>query len=87
MFVGQAVKKEFDIKHFIEELGVETLNTLYGEYFEDYITDEYEDYNNESDSKEYNADVVTVKMNNKPALMLCPHILPTQPLPIVPEFD
>ena len=36
MLVYQTTKKNFDIKDFIEEQDIETLNMLYGEDFEDY---------------------------------------------------
>ena len=58
MFVCQAVKKDFDIKDFIEEQDLETLNMLYGEDYKEYSTEMYEDSSNESDFNEYNADLV-----------------------------
>ena len=49
IFVCQAVKKDFDIKDFIEEQDLETLVRLYGDYCKEYSTYVYEDANNESD--------------------------------------
>ena len=65
MFVCQAVKKDFDIKDFIEEQDLETLNILYVEDCEEYSIDMNEDFINESDFNEYNADLTMANINTK----------------------
>lgn len=60
---------------------------LYGEDFEEYSTDKYENSSDERNFKEYDAYLVMVKINNKPTLKLRPNVLPTQPLPVTPECD
>ena len=52
-----------------------------------YRTEDYEFSSDVSDFEEYEADLLMVKINNKPALMLHPNVLPTQPLPVEPECD
>lgn len=82
MFVCQSVKQDFDIKDFIEEQDLETLNVLYGEDWKEYSTYEYEDSSNEINFDVYDADLVMTNINNEPAMMLYPIVLPNQPSPL-----
>ena len=61
MFVCQAVKKDFDVKGFIEEQDLETLTRLYGDDCDEYSTDVSEEASNESN---LDIDLLIANINN-----------------------
>ena len=85
-FVCQALEKHFDYEYFIDEQNLESFDEFFGEDFEEYSSDKYEDSNDESDFEDYDVDLLSVKINNTPVLMITPHVLPTQLLPVVPTL-